>query len=187
MSSITVNVAARNFGASYSPVVIFRKKNLNPNRFTSYGSYKFSKFYKIIGCKAAPRSMLCLSTSVVTSGRFIQVVSKFPNFGYLKDFQIKASKNLVKKPYKRFFVFRMYPYLGVTKKPAEVRMGKGKGSKVSHYVFPMSSGFTLALGSRRLNPQISDLRFQSKVSSYLSKLPFTFSMYTGSFLVLICL
>lgn len=60
-------------------------------------------------------------------------------FLYLKE--IKAINSLFKKTFKRYgkIWFNINPNLIITKKPAESRMGKGKGA-VSEYVAVVQSG-----------------------------------------------
>jgi large subunit ribosomal protein L16 len=50
----------------------------------------------------------------------------------------RAIRKITKKSGKIFI--RIYPYLPLTKKPAEVRMGKGKGSKIRAWVYPAKPG-----------------------------------------------
>jgi large subunit ribosomal protein L16 len=83
------------------------------------------------------------------SGKETRVIElAFGNFGIkvLRSGRISAQqletlrKAILKKIKGRGKVWiRVFPYLPVTSKPAEVRMGKGKGS-VSYWCFPVNAG-----------------------------------------------
>ena len=49
--------------------------------------------------------------------------------GYISNRQIEAARVVLSRYTKKFgkTYIRVFPYLGITKKPAEVRMGNGKG------------------------------------------------------------
>lgn len=61
--------------------------------------------------------------------------------GNLTSKQIYLAELAIKRKIKKqgIILKRVYPHLAVTKKPAEVRMGKGKGS-VDHYISRISPG-----------------------------------------------
>lgn len=50
--------------------------------------------------------------------------------GYISNRQIEAARVVLSRYTKKFgkSYIRVFPYLGITKKPAEVRMGNGKGT-----------------------------------------------------------
>lgn len=50
--------------------------------------------------------------------------------GYITNRQIEAARVVLSRYTKKFgkVYIRVFPYLGITKKPAEVRMGNGKGT-----------------------------------------------------------
>ena len=64
--------------------------------------------------------------------------------GYITARQIEAARIAMTRHIKRGgkVWIKVFPHKPVTKKPAEVRMGKGKGA-VDHYVAPVSEGFIL--------------------------------------------
>src|SRR5690349_15510769 len=66
-------------------------------------------------------------------------------YGKLTSNEIESARRAIRKVTKKFgkVLIRVYPYLPLTKKPAEVRMGKGKGSKVRAWVSPVKPGKTL--------------------------------------------
>jgi len=65
--------------------------------------------------------------------------------GEITDKQQKAFfKCLRIKSLRRIFRFRGLPFVELTKKPAEVRMGKGHGTKVAKRLHPYSPGQFLA-------------------------------------------
>lgn len=61
--------------------------------------------------------------------------------GRLTTFQIEASRKIIAKIMKRIGTYKVHvkPVIGVSRKPAEVRMGKGKGA-VDHYVSRIKAG-----------------------------------------------
>lgn len=61
--------------------------------------------------------------------------------GYITSRQIEAARKAIIKQIKKIgtLYIRIYPYLGVTNKPAETRMGKGKGS-IAYWVSPVKAG-----------------------------------------------
>lgn len=173
------------FAYNYRRYFESRKKYLYSSRFQPSSTYKFSKFHKIIysktySCNSVDYSLFSFSKS--STGIFIQLLSIYPKFGYWTDSQFKTFRNLLKKPYKKNFRINAYPYLGVTKKPAEVRMGKGKGSKISHRVFPVYPGFLMGVSLRRNNPIVSDFRFVNKFKIYTAKFSGKIFSNIGSFL-----
>ena len=64
--------------------------------------------------------------------------------GRIKSKQLTAVKFLIKKSIKKlgFVRFQIFPHKSITKKPAEIRMGKGKGS-VDHWVCNIKVGVTI--------------------------------------------
>jgi len=61
--------------------------------------------------------------------------------GYLNFRQIEAARKAIIKQVKKIakLYIKIKPNLGITKKPAEVRMGKGKGN-ISDWVYAVKSG-----------------------------------------------
>lgn len=177
----------KSFGRKYLRFLAFRKKNIRTSRFSLNSTYKFTKPYKILDTQNRFKSKdyTISSQSLFSTGMFTQLVICSPKFSYITDFQLKSCKNLIKKPYKKLLSLRIYTFFGVTKKPAEVRMGKGKGSKISYRVFPARAGFLLSSCFRRQNPKVSDLRFTSKAKTYFAKLPIRVSVLHGGCLKLI--
>lgn len=67
------------------------------------------------------------STAIITYGSFaIRAI----DFGILTNKQIEAAQKVISKKIKKKgkLWIRIFPHLPKTKKPVEVRMGKGKGS-----------------------------------------------------------
>lgn len=65
-------------------------------------------------------------------------------FGNLTTKQLVAIRFLVKKLIKKkgFVRFRIFPQWGISKKPLEIRMGKGKGN-LSHWITKLRYGTTI--------------------------------------------
>jgi len=80
------------------------------------------------------------------ASRFRSVVVRSKQYGYLSDKSIEAFRKVVspyfrKKSYFRnAFFIHVYPFVPLTKKPAEVRIGGGKGSKMRGYFAPIKPG-----------------------------------------------
>jgi len=99
-------------------------------KFLKYYKKPHSKF-KLAGfsINQAPRlsenyAMICLEYARITSNEI--------------ESARRAIRKITKKSGKVYI--RVYPYLPLTKKPAEVRMGKGKGSKIRAWVYPIKPG-----------------------------------------------
>jgi len=80
------------------------------------------------------------------SSRFRAVVVRSSQYGYLSERSIEAFRKVIspyfrKKSYvKTAFFIHVYPFVPLTKKPAEVRMGCGKGSKLRGHFSPIKPG-----------------------------------------------
>ena len=61
--------------------------------------------------------------------------------GYISNRQIEAARVILSRYTKKIgkCYIRIFPYLGITKKPAEVRMGNGKGDPYG-FVAPITPG-----------------------------------------------
>jgi large subunit ribosomal protein L16 len=95
---------------------------------------KFKHFHKFLK-KTGIRS----DFSIESIGNY---ALKSLEFGRITSHEIEASKKFIKKIVKKKgkLYVRVYPYLPLTKKPGETRMGKGKGSRVSSWVSPIYAG-----------------------------------------------
>jgi len=92
----------------------------------------------------------------------------------LGDHHLKAfRKSLTSKRVRRAFRVCTSPYLDLTKKPSEVRMGKGRGTKISHTIFPLYPGQIL------FEARAASLQSQRRIIKMFSvagrKLPFNFT------------
>jgi ribosomal protein L16/L10AE len=68
-------------------------------------------------------------------------ILKTKGYGELSDRVLKAfRKALLNKRLRRLFLYHANPYHALTKKPAEVRMGKGRGTKIQQKIFPFVPG-----------------------------------------------
>lgn len=72
-------------------------------------------------------------------------ILKSTSYNVLTDKQLKAAYNCMKKRIKKsgHLIIHVFPVIGLTKKPVEVRMGKGKGSKIVLYAYPIRPGKVL--------------------------------------------
>jgi large subunit ribosomal protein L16 len=66
------------------------------------------------------------------------------NFGPIKIKQLLSIRLLIRKSIRKlgFLSFNVFPQKIISKKPAQIRMGKGKGS-FSHWVVNVFTGFTI--------------------------------------------
>lgn len=91
-------------------------------------------------------SALAHSSGYVSSVRFRRVIVKSTKYGYVSENSIEAFRKVIaphfrKKNSKIYkFIIRCYAYLPLTKKPSEVRMGGGKGSKIRGFYSPVRPG-----------------------------------------------
>lgn len=172
------------FGFKYNRFLVFKRKFIRPNRFVHGSTYKFSKFHKLISPYVNRRlsTYSISSRSPISYGSSLQFVVSSTKFLYMKDYQLKSFKNLLKKPYKYAFEMNVSnSYYGVTKKPAEVRMGKGKGSKVAYRVSLIRPGLIFGSSFRSTNTHIVDYRILGKFKALFSKLPMGILLIRGSF------
>jgi ribosomal protein L16 len=56
--------------------------------------------------------------------------------------QIEAGRRAIKKFIKKSYRLsvRVYPFAPITKRPSDVRMGKGKGTKIVDWIYPIKPG-----------------------------------------------
>lgn len=71
-----------------------------------------------------------------------KIVLRSQQWGFISEAQIKSFKRFlfVTKHFKRRVNCLAYPFHEMTKKPSEVRMGKGHGKKILRRVFPVCPG-----------------------------------------------
>ncbi len=72
-------------------------------------------------------------------------ILKSTSYSLLTDKQLKAAYNCMKKRIKKsgHLIIHVFPTIGLSKKPVEVRMGKGKGSKINMYAYAVRPGKVL--------------------------------------------
>jgi large subunit ribosomal protein L16 len=101
--------------------------------------------------KYIPTNLLSLlsishTSDYVSNLRFRRVVLKSTSYGYVSGNSIEAFRKVIapnfrKKKAKAYkFYIRCYPFLPLTKKPSEVRIGGGKGSKIRGFFCPVRPG-----------------------------------------------
>jgi len=72
------------------------------------------------------------------------LILRSTGYGEVSEGNLKAfRKALYNKRLRKLFTFRAAPFLEITKKPNEVRMGKGHGTKISKRIFPFVPGQVL--------------------------------------------
>lgn len=96
-------------------------------------------------------------------------ILKSISYCLLTEFQVKAAYDTLKKKIKKngFIIPHIFCTIGLTSKPVEVRMGKGKGSKIAMYVYPVRPGKVIF----ELKDVASTIAIKS-LNLILGKLPF---------------
>jgi large subunit ribosomal protein L16 len=63
-------------------------------------------------------------------------------YGQMSQEEIEAGRKVIRRMIKKkgLLIVRSFAYLTLTKKPAEVRMGKGKGNRPRKIVYPVKPG-----------------------------------------------
>ena len=94
--------------------------------------------------------------------------------GFITFAQMEAIRLVVSRAFKRRarLIFRVCPNVSRTRKPVEVRMGKGKGS-ISHWVFKVSPGriiFEVKLREQTLANVRTALRVAASKLSFKTKI-----------------
>jgi large subunit ribosomal protein L16 len=100
-------------------------------------------------------------TNTVAYGDFGLVATRG---GYITNRQIESARVVLSRYTKKFgkTYIRIFPYLGLTKKPAEVRMGNGKGT-VEQWVAVVDKG-TVMFENGGINP--ADAQYALKQAGY---------------------
>jgi ribosomal protein L16/L10AE len=102
--------------------------------------------------KNQPRTIVEIPTHRLSSrGRDLNITSSFNviiravRAHELTESALKAFRKAISsKRLRKLYVNRAVPYHELTKKPAEVRMGKGKGVKIQRRIFPFPAGRILS-------------------------------------------
>ena len=107
---------------------------LNPRNFKHRKQQKGRSFNKIIGSSSENRIPL----------KFGSVGLKALSSGRVTAKQINSVRQAINKQIKKLgrLKVNVFPHIPITKKPIEVRMGKGKGN-VDHWVCKVKPGFIL--------------------------------------------
>jgi len=72
------------------------------------------------------------------------LILRSTGYGEVSESSLKAfRKSLINKHIRRLFTFRAAAFEELTKKPNEVRMGKGRGTKIQRRIFPFVPGQVL--------------------------------------------
>jgi large subunit ribosomal protein L16 len=74
--------------------------------------------------------------------KYGQIGLKSCSYSRLSNKQLITLYNFLKKKTKKMgkVILKVFPHLNVSKKPTEIRMGKGKGN-ISHWIVKLSPGF----------------------------------------------
>jgi large subunit ribosomal protein L16 len=139
----------------------------------------FSKTFNSIPTQLNPSFSLDFSSNLSPILRYRRIVVKSTTYGYVSSTSIEAFRKAVtpyfrKKETKVYkFFIRCYSFLPLTKKPSEVRMGGGKGSKLRGFYSPVKPGQILfEIFSRDPNSTKSLLSYASRKLSVSTKIFF---------------
>ena len=120
---------------------------------------KFNKNHKL----GLRNSFVCKNRDILFGYWGIYSLS----FKNLSNKEIEAGRRLISKIIKKegLVFVRVFPYKGLTKKPIEVRMGKGKGN-ISSWVYSIKPGEILYEVSKVNNKKIKLIEklIKSKIS-----------------------
>lgn len=144
----------------------FKFKRVIDNRFSPASIYKYKKFYKIKYKFSATKPLFVFSRDLESLFK-VRLLSTTTRLFQAKN--LKAFKMFVRKPYTKIMSIIVNPYKGFTKKPSEVRMGKGKGGKIAFRAFPMRVGSLIASLPERAYPPLSYPRTYQKFCVYSNK------------------
>lgn len=150
---------------------ISKKGLIRGNRFSTNTNYKFSKFHKIQP-RTSKRFTLSSSSFFMISCPIFIVSHSMADFTYFSDSQLKSFRLSFRKPYSKLFHLHVRPYFGISKRPAEVRMGKGKSGKISYRAYPFRPGTYVGFVPSRSSPSLTSVRSLIKMFHPSSKLPF---------------
>lgn len=80
-----------------------------------------------------------INRSVERLGKFVLIAL---NNVRLPAKQIEAGRRAIKKFVRKGYklAVRVYPFAPITKRPSDVRMGKGKGTKITDWIYPLKAG-----------------------------------------------
>lgn len=106
----------------------------------------YSGFTRYVPVSLPSLASLSHTSQYVSPIRFRRIVVRSTQYGYLSANAIEAFRKVLaphfrKKSSKIYkFFIRCYSYLPLTKKPSEVRIGGGKGSKIRGFFSPIRPG-----------------------------------------------
>lgn len=106
----------------------------------------YRSLYKYVPVAIPSLTNLAHTSNYLSGIRFRRIVVRSTQYGYLSGNAIEAFRKVLaphfrKKSSKIYkFFIRCYSYLPLTKKPSEVRMGGGKGSKIRGFYSPVRPG-----------------------------------------------
>ncbi len=109
-------------------------------------NFYFLNTFQYVPIQLNTYNSVSFNTNIGSLLRYRRVIIKSASYGYISANSIEAFRKCV-SPYFRkkqtkiykFFI-RCYSFLPLTKKPSEVRIGGGKGSKVRGFFAPVRPG-----------------------------------------------
>jgi large subunit ribosomal protein L16 len=107
---------------------------------------RYNGLAKYVPVSLPTLSNLAHTSNYISAIRFRRIVVRSTQYGYLSSNAIEAFRKVLaphfrKKSSKIYkFFIRCYSYLPLTKKPSEVRIGGGKGSKIRGFYSPVRPG-----------------------------------------------
>jgi large subunit ribosomal protein L16 len=80
-----------------------------------------------------------LNLALKRSNKFVVVALENK---WISVHEIEAGRRSIKKFIKKYYKLRVrvYPFVAITKRPSDMRMGKGKGMRIIDWVYPIKAG-----------------------------------------------
>jgi ribosomal protein L16 len=131
------------------------------------------------------------SGSMPATNRLGRFVLKAMANARVSAHQIEAARRVVKKFIRKSFKLQIqiYPFAPITKRPSDVRMGKGKGTKIVDWIYPIKAGKTIfeliPKRRRRRSKKFSNYQFLQEMNAvYALQLAFKkFAILTKVFVL----
>jgi large subunit ribosomal protein L16 len=142
--------------------------------FSNLLNRKYKKFFgkvRFVGVRLLPQSLISGNSCIMISS----------SYGLLSAQELEAGRKVIRKilgKNKRIkLLLRVFPYIPLTGKPAEVRMGRGKGSRIRKWVCFVKPGkiifeilnVSVRKGMLSLKKAESKLSIKTKILSVIKK------------------
>jgi large subunit ribosomal protein L16 len=120
----------------------------------------------------ANKQVTAHSKKINTIYRFSRVGLMSCEAGFIPNFQIEAARLFLRKLLKKRaqLFFRIYPAQPITKKPSEVRLGRGKGN-LKYWAFYIKKGNVLlelnGHNTKQLTLALTAVKYKLSIKTYV--------------------